>query len=238
MIRRPPRSTRTDTLFPYTTLFRSNDPELAALRLSWPIPFEAVALGQMSVSLCHGRPPEFILDHRNDAIGVPARISQRMAEQRKHPREVGLAAPLRNDGRAAGIDDAVEDLAGKGVGVAGKQEALARLHLRLRIGLEEPACRDVVAERPVAEKLQLAGLDGNQRAVLVALAQCEPEDVVRVEVVQVRLDGREESLAEGQTQFLELPEIRGYGHEGAAAPAVLIPGENYLQQETFTGWDQ
>src|SRR3546814_11012279 len=27
MIRRPPRSTRTDTLFPYTTLFRSRAPE-------------------------------------------------------------------------------------------------------------------------------------------------------------------------------------------------------------------
>src|SRR3546814_3353668 len=27
MIRRPPRSTRTDTLFPYTTLFRSTDEE-------------------------------------------------------------------------------------------------------------------------------------------------------------------------------------------------------------------
>src|SRR3546814_4248378 len=26
MIRRPPRSTRTDTLFPYTTLFRSTEP--------------------------------------------------------------------------------------------------------------------------------------------------------------------------------------------------------------------
>src|SRR3546814_2603699 len=26
MIRRPPRSTRTDTLFPYTTLFRSSEP--------------------------------------------------------------------------------------------------------------------------------------------------------------------------------------------------------------------
>src|SRR3546814_2349584 len=26
MIRRPPRSTRTDTLFPYTTLFRSENP--------------------------------------------------------------------------------------------------------------------------------------------------------------------------------------------------------------------
>src|SRR3546814_4497394 len=30
MIRRPPRSTRTDTLFPYTTLFRSDDPAEAA----------------------------------------------------------------------------------------------------------------------------------------------------------------------------------------------------------------
>src|SRR3546814_17903402 len=28
MIRRPPRSTRTDTLFPYTTLFRSADEKL------------------------------------------------------------------------------------------------------------------------------------------------------------------------------------------------------------------
>src|SRR3546814_15205756 len=30
MIRRPPSSTRTDTLFPYTTLFRSVDPECGA----------------------------------------------------------------------------------------------------------------------------------------------------------------------------------------------------------------
>src|SRR3546814_982875 len=30
MIRRPPRSTRTDTLFPYTTLFRSTVPQGAA----------------------------------------------------------------------------------------------------------------------------------------------------------------------------------------------------------------
>src|SRR3546814_20119506 len=29
MIRRPQRSTRTDTLFPYTTLFRSIEPDLA-----------------------------------------------------------------------------------------------------------------------------------------------------------------------------------------------------------------
>src|SRR3546814_11566676 len=31
MIRRPPRSTRTDTLFPYTTLFRSGDQRVLAL---------------------------------------------------------------------------------------------------------------------------------------------------------------------------------------------------------------
>src|SRR3546814_4657989 len=30
MIRRPPRSTRTDTLFPYTTLFRSGESEFCA----------------------------------------------------------------------------------------------------------------------------------------------------------------------------------------------------------------
>src|SRR3546814_3564649 len=32
MIRRPPRSTRTDTLFPYTTLFRSDDLDAGPVR--------------------------------------------------------------------------------------------------------------------------------------------------------------------------------------------------------------
>src|SRR3546814_4197981 len=34
MIRRPPRSTRTDTLFPYTTLFRSLIPEVVGFKLT------------------------------------------------------------------------------------------------------------------------------------------------------------------------------------------------------------
>src|SRR3546814_1398944 len=44
MIRRPPRSTRTDTLFPYTTLFRSEDwawegpAQLASLRIATSYP--------------------------------------------------------------------------------------------------------------------------------------------------------------------------------------------------------
>src|SRR3546814_2108336 len=40
MIRRPPRSTRTDTLFPYTTLFRSAVAMAEDVR-----PFEELALG-------------------------------------------------------------------------------------------------------------------------------------------------------------------------------------------------
>src|SRR3546814_19553571 len=35
MIRRPPRSTRTDTLFPYTTLFRSRPPASRPSRCAW-----------------------------------------------------------------------------------------------------------------------------------------------------------------------------------------------------------
>src|SRR3546814_12142627 len=41
MIRRPPRSTRTDTLFPYTTLFRSPDRE-SPHPFRWPLPFQTV----------------------------------------------------------------------------------------------------------------------------------------------------------------------------------------------------
>src|SRR3546814_16226974 len=46
MIRRPPRSTRTDTLFPYTTLFRSRDN--FALSMSSPV---NVALRPLPVTL-------------------------------------------------------------------------------------------------------------------------------------------------------------------------------------------
>src|SRR3546814_10504144 len=40
MIRRPPRSTRTDTLFPYTTLFRSvcHSDSCAAVKAAWLTP--------------------------------------------------------------------------------------------------------------------------------------------------------------------------------------------------------
>src|SRR3546814_9762249 len=43
MIRRPPRSTRTDTLFPYTTLFRSFETLFGALREAISTPRAASA---------------------------------------------------------------------------------------------------------------------------------------------------------------------------------------------------
>src|SRR3546814_18540627 len=49
MIRRPPRSTRTDTLFPYTTLFRSERLALAKRDQQLAVLGEALALGP------HGR---------------------------------------------------------------------------------------------------------------------------------------------------------------------------------------
>src|SRR3546814_7715721 len=45
MIRRPPRSTRTDTLFPYTTLFRSLFSRRAVKTLLWLVLVVAAAVG-------------------------------------------------------------------------------------------------------------------------------------------------------------------------------------------------
>src|SRR3546814_18061739 len=59
MIRRPPRSTRTDTLFPYTTLFRS---EKRWLTPAWPKEYGGMAQGpwqQLILSeemVAHGEP--------------------------------------------------------------------------------------------------------------------------------------------------------------------------------------
>src|SRR3546814_17236997 len=60
MIRRPPRSTRTDTLFPYTTLFRSTgDPA------DW-------RPGDLFTQMVGGRMPHTgIVSDRKDTTGVP-----------------------------------------------------------------------------------------------------------------------------------------------------------------------
>src|SRR3546814_5523727 len=57
MIRRPPRSTRTDTLFPYTTLFRSCSPAGAAAQSGGPTMATGRAHERCSPQSCHSRAP-------------------------------------------------------------------------------------------------------------------------------------------------------------------------------------
>src|SRR3546814_1764200 len=74
MIRRPPRSTRTDTLFPYTTLFRSPQGERARKSGDFPsraLPLYKTPAGKKSAPKAAGQPggtrmterPPFRADH-------------------------------------------------------------------------------------------------------------------------------------------------------------------------------
>src|SRR3546814_20513411 len=65
MIRLPPRSTRTDTLFPYTTLFRSSLQGVAAQRAHHLAPWRAFAAGRFRVGCVVGAHPDFPR-HRDD----------------------------------------------------------------------------------------------------------------------------------------------------------------------------
>src|SRR3546814_12040265 len=88
MIRRPPRSTRTDTLFPYTTLFRSNveggPGERGMAAVAAGAGFEHVALDEVLL------PPGPV-------------AHQRGAAQQRLPVGAELAVPLQ---LAAGVGEA------------------------------------------------------------------------------------------------------------------------------------
>src|SRR3546814_5452235 len=98
MIRRPPRSTRTDTLFPYTTLFRSAEPG-----------------GQGPDPRQHGggRPHADISDPRTAADGLQDRDLPRLARQ--HPRQdrqprSGRAEAGRDDRRHGRSEEHTSEL--------------------------------------------------------------------------------------------------------------------------------
>src|SRR3546814_18639595 len=99
MIRRPPSSTRTDTLFPYTTLFRSEHADIAWRR-------EQDAVREQAVAAL--RPPVMA------EVDMRARLARQRAGSRhaacpregegKRPiaREIGIAADPHGVGRANG----------------------------------------------------------------------------------------------------------------------------------------
>src|SRR3546814_16870491 len=69
MIRRPPRSTRTDTLFPYTTLFRSYYGKIGAQRDALPFDIDAVVYKVDDLSAQRelgfvGRTPRWAIAHK------------------------------------------------------------------------------------------------------------------------------------------------------------------------------
>src|SRR3546814_11506062 len=88
MRRRPPRATRTDTLVPYTTLFRSPDPEVFVVRHIRPGMRDKLTGGEMSRPLrrpageCVApvqpwkirRAPDFVM-HRKHRLHQSARIA-------------------------------------------------------------------------------------------------------------------------------------------------------------------
>src|SRR3546814_3365255 len=90
MIRRPPRSTRTDTLFPYTTLFRSRWNR----RRGWPIGMNKLLTGCWSAAgpgvaeAVALRPRVVRIDHQLAGPGDPGATLDR----RRHPGSA--AAPL------------------------------------------------------------------------------------------------------------------------------------------------
>src|SRR3546814_5328289 len=86
MIRRPPRSTRTDTLFPYTTLFRSGITRAGSL--VWDGPVEAAGQAQQDPgeqARGRGRDPEH---EKADRVAHAPRHRHRREEIGRHTSEL------------------------------------------------------------------------------------------------------------------------------------------------------
>src|SRR3546814_6429512 len=108
MIRRPPRSTRTDTLFPYTTLFRSahagSDGDIAQA-VGWRLPPRARAPAQLR----QGGPVDVGVDHRGTVEGRGQRAEYVRARpaglgRRQHDAAIGRAAIEPNRDEAGDPD--------------------------------------------------------------------------------------------------------------------------------------
>src|SRR3546814_2805420 len=95
MILRPPRSTRTDTLFPYTTLFRSflarlsiADDDIRKWHYSWAFPPSGPHGGGHSNSSPMTRPPKWPPDMLGCRRTTPDAIGKRKARSEEHTSEL------------------------------------------------------------------------------------------------------------------------------------------------------
>src|SRR3546814_17907119 len=81
MIRRPPRSTRTDTLFPYPTLFRSKSISTNAMYGVFEVNFDVVPVGEVFGDLPVAR-------------GVVALEGRQGLVREHHPEAEGVVGPV------------------------------------------------------------------------------------------------------------------------------------------------
>src|SRR3546814_6926393 len=112
MRRRPPRSTRTDTLFPYTTLFRSRRERLGVVGA------EEVAVDQMAPILIGARAEVGNLDEVGEDI-IAVEAQQRIA--------------VDEQGRDAGDQ---HDIIGEGARHARSEEHTSELQSLMRISYD------------------------------------------------------------------------------------------------------
>src|SRR3546814_16393486 len=93
MIRRPPRSTRTDTLFPYTTLFRSAAIDANGLRHVYVALGEPLANGAWSVRVYYKPFVDWIwIGCILMALGGLLAISDRRYRLKRRERKAALVA--------------------------------------------------------------------------------------------------------------------------------------------------
>src|SRR3546814_13092550 len=78
MIRRPPRSTRTDTLFPYTTLFRSARQPLPILREPLFVRRLSGERGALTAGRLLDRGHQTLPEDQRNGRGGPSSLSERL----------------------------------------------------------------------------------------------------------------------------------------------------------------
>src|SRR3546814_6263812 len=93
MIRRPPRSTRTDTLFPYTTLFRS--------LLALPAPLPPIGMATTGNAEVRTTPPHPTLTHGAN-LAAQGYAHMRMGDRKSGARLLAAEAAMAPDDPRAG----------------------------------------------------------------------------------------------------------------------------------------
>src|SRR3546814_11632633 len=107
MLRRPPRSTRTDTLFPYTTLFRSVGSFQAVKHhfadVAVKVEFAEPVIHRAAYAVAEDDPRQALyVSHAKLAAGEAARLAARKSIQAHGAMGYTWEADLQKIGRASG----------------------------------------------------------------------------------------------------------------------------------------